>query len=258
MTRYSFLIQYQGRNYAGSQIQLDENGNEQPNPTIQGELERAICTLTGAQRTPTNPRPIKTVFSGRTDTGVNSAGQTVHVDLDKQIVASEFIKSINALLPKDISISDLQEVSDDFHAQKSAKRRHYRYVLLNREQRKAFDGDLLRVEQDLNIERMNEALSYLKGVHDFSSFKNSGSSNQYTICEIYEANCLKNDDMVVIDIIGNRFLYNMVRIIIGTLLDIERNNENPEYMEIVLNSHDRNKAGKTVSPSGLTLLEVEY
>ena len=84
MTRYSFLIQYQGRNYAGSQIQLDENGNEQPNPTIQGELERAICTLTGVQRTPTNPRPIKTVFSGRTDTGVNSTGQTVHVDLDKK------------------------------------------------------------------------------------------------------------------------------------------------------------------------------
>lgn len=258
MTRYSFLIQYQGRNYAGSQIQLDENGNEQPTPTIQGELERAICTLTGVKKTPTNTRPIKTVFSGRTDTGVNSTGQTVHVDLDKQIVASEFIKSINALLPKDISISDLQEVSGEFHAQKSAKKRHYRYVFLNREQRKAFDGDLLRVEQDLNIERMNEALSYLIGVHDFTSFKNSGSSNPYTICEIYEANCWKNEDMVIIDIIGNRFLYNMVRIIVGTLLDIERKNENPEYMQGVLNAHERNKAGKTVSSSGLTLLKVEY
>lgn len=258
MTRYSFLIQYQGRNYAGSQIQLDENGNEQPTPTIQGELERAICTLTGVEQTPTNPRPIKTVFSGRTDTGVNSTGQTVHVDLDKQIVASGFIKSINALLPKDISISDVTEVSDEFHAQKSAKRRHYRYVFLNRNQRKAFDGDLLRVEQDLNIERMNEALSYLIGVHDFTSFKNSGSSNPYTVCEIYEASCWMNDDMVIVDIIGNRFLYNMVRIIIGTLLDIERNNKNPEYMSEVLKAQDRTKAGKTVTPSGLTLLKVEY
>ena len=258
MTRYSFLVQYLGKNYAGSQIQFEEDGTERPIPTIQGELEKAICTLKRVQRTPNNPRPIKTVFSGRTDTGVNSTGQTVHVDLDKQIVASEFIKSINALLPNDISISDLREVSDDFHAQKSAKKRHYRYVLLNRNQRKAFDGDLLRVEQDLNIERMNESLSYLKGVHDFSSFKNSGSSNPYTVCEIYEASCWKNDDMIIVDIIGNRFLYNMVRIIIGTLLDIERNNEKPEYMEHVLNAHDRVKAGKTVSPSGLTLLEVEY
>ena len=258
MTRYSFLIQYQGRNYAGSQIQLDENGQEQPTPTIQGELEQAICTLTGVKKTPMNTRPIKTVFSGRTDTGVNSTGQTVHVDLDKQIVASEFIKSINALLPRDISISDVHEVSDEFHAQKSAKRRHYRYVFLNRNQRKAFDGDLLRVEQNLDIKRMNEALSYLIGVHDFTSFKNSGSSNPYTICEIYEANCWKNEDMVVVDIIGNRFLYNMVRIIIGTLLDIERSNKNPEYMVEVLNAKDRTKAGKTVTPSGLTLLKVEY
>lgn len=258
MTRYSFLIQYQGRNYAGSQIQLDDNGKEQPTPTIQGELERAICTLTGVKQTPTNSRPIKTVFSGRTDAGVNSTGQTVHVDLDKQIVASGFIKSINALLPKDISISDVREVSSDFHAQKSAKRRHYRYVFLNRNQRKAFDGDLLRVEQDLNIERMNEALCYLIGVHDFTSFKNSGSSNPYTVCEIYEASCWKNEDMVVIDIIGNRFLYNMVRIIVGTVLDIEHNNRNPEYMKTVLDAKDRSLAGKTVTPDGLTLIKVEY
>ncbi|MBR1680300.1 tRNA pseudouridine(38-40) synthase TruA, partial [bacterium] len=164
----------------------------------------------------------------------------------------------NALLPKDISISDVREVSDEFHAQKSAKKRHYRYVFLNRNQRKAFDGDLLRVEQDLNIERMNKALEYIKGVHDFTSFKNSGSSNPYTVCEIYEANCWKNDDMIIVDIIGNRFLYNMVRIIVGTLLMIERNNENPEFMAYVLDALDRTKAGKTVTPSGLTLIKVEY
>ena len=258
MTRYSFLIQYQGKNYAGSQIQFDENGNEQPTPTIQGELERAICTLTRVQRTQNNPRPIKTVFSGRTDSGVNSKGQTVHVDLDKQIVASEFIKSINGLLPKDISISDLHEVSADFHAQKSAKKRYYEYVFLNRRQRNAFDNDLMRVENELNLERMNKSLSYLKGEHDFSSFKNSGSSNPYTVCEIYQADCVRNGDEIIVNITGNRFLYNMVRIIVGTLLDIERNNKTPEYMLEVLNSQNRQKAGKTVSPYGLTLMKVEY
>ncbi len=258
MTRYSLIIQYRGKNYAGSQIQLDENGQEQPNPTIQGELEHAICTLTRVHRTQNNPRPIKTVFSGRTDAGVNSKGQTVHFDLDKQIVASEFIKSINGLLPKDISISDLHEVSEDFHAQKNAKKRYYEYVFINRKQRDAFDDDLLRVEYDLNLERINQSLNYLKGEHDFSSFKNSGSSNPYTVCNIYQVDCQKFGDRIIISIIGNRFLYNMVRIIVGTVLDIERNNKSPEYILDVLNAHDRIKAGKTVSPYGLTLVKVEY
>ena len=258
MTRYAFLIQYQGKNYAGSQIQLDPDGHEQPTPTIQGLLEKAICTINGVQPTPDNPRPIKTVFSGRTDAGVNSIGQTVHVDLDNNIVASKFIKSINGLLPRDISISDVREVDSSFHAQKSAKKRYYRYVLVNREQRKAFDGDLLRVEQNLNIERMNEALSFLVGGHDFTSFRNTGSSNSNTVCTIYEANCYRHDDLIILDISGNRFLYNMVRIIVGTLLEIERNNKKPEYMENVLEAQNREKAGKTVSPAGLTLLKVDY
>ena len=258
MTRYAFLIQYQGKNYAGSQIQLNPNGKEQPTPTIQGLLEKAICTYSGVQPTPDNTRPIKTVFSGRTDAGVNSIGQTVHVDLDNNIVASKFINSINGLLPKDISISDVREVDSLFHAQKSAKKRYYRYVFVNREQRKAFDGDLLRVENSLDVERMNKALGYLVGEHDFSSFKNSGSSNPYTVCEIYEANCYRHDDLIILDISGNRFLYNMVRIIVGTLLMIERNDEKPEFMEYVLDAQNREKAGKTVSKNGLTLLKVEY
>lgn len=258
MSRYAFLIQYQGKNYAGSQIQLDPNGKEQPTPTIQGLLEKAICTYIGVKQTPDNPRPIKTVFSGRTDAGVNSIGQTVHIDLDNNIVASKFINSINGLLPKDISISDVREVDSSFHAQKSARKRYYRYVFVNRKQRKAFDGDLLRVENSLDIERMNKALNYLVGEHDFTSFKNSGSSNPYTVCEIYGANCYRHEDLIILDISGNRFLYNMVRIIVGTLLKIERDNEKPEYMEYVLDAQNREKAGKTVSPEGLTLLKVEY
>lgn len=258
MTRYVFLIQYQGKNYVGSQIQFDENGNEQPKNTIQGELERAICISLGVKQTPNNPRPIKTVFSGRTDAGVNSEGQAVHIDLEKTIVASKFIRSINGLLPKDISISDLHKVESSFHAQKSAKKRYYQYKLINRSQRKAFDGDYLRVTNELNIERMNKALSYLLGEHDFSSFRNNGSSNPYTDCKIYKAECKKDGDFINIEIVGNRFLYNMVRIIVGTLLKIERNNMTPEFMKEVLEAQNRTKAGQTVSPTGLTLMKVEY
>lgn len=256
--RYAFLVQYIGKNYAGSQIQF-ESGKE-IKPTIQGELEKAICTLIyGASNCPKdNKRPIKTIFSGRTDKGVNSTGQVVHFDIDKDIVASSFVYSLNEILPPDISVSDLKVVPETFHSQKSAKSRHYRYEFINRRCKNAFDGDLLRIKYPIDIERMQKSLNYLLGEHDFSSFKSSGTLNPSKICFISKAECKRCGDKIVIDIIGNRFLYNMVRTIVGTLLEIEGHNLEPEHMLEVLNSKDRSKAGRTVSPYGLTLIEVSY
>lgn len=260
--RYSFLIQYVGKNYAGSQIQFDKNGEMISIPTIQGELEKAICTLIyGADfisPITKNNRPIKTIFSGRTDSGVNALGQVVHFDCDKNIVASNFDYSLNEILPNDISITDLKIVSDEFHAQKSAISRHYRYEFINRRCKNAFDGDLMRVKFSIDIERMQKSLNYLLGEHDFSSFKSSGTLNPSKVCFLSKAECNRQDDKVVIDIVGNRFLYNMVRAIVGTLLEIEGHNLTSEYMKYVLESKAREKAGKTVSPYGLTLVEVKY
>ena len=238
----------------------------QPNrATVQSELEKALCTLilgcdskNYASKIPNNKKRIKTIFSGRTDAGVNAKGQVVQFETDKQIVASRFICSLNGLLPNDISVSKLMEVSNDFHAQKSAKKRHYQYVFYNRKQRSAFDGDLMIINYDLNIQRMQKALDYLQGEHDFSAFKSSGSEVPNRVCFIYKAECKKLGDTVVIDIVGNRFLYNMVRAIVGTLLLIERNNFSPEKMKEILDGKDRKKAGKTVNPYGLTLMKVEY
>lgn len=259
MVRYSFKIQYQGKNYAGSQIQFDKDGKEKPIPTIQGELEKAICTLIGVKPTQyKEKRPIKTVFSGRTDSGVNSLGQVVHVDLDKNIVASNFVRSLNGLLPKDISVSELSEVSEEFHAQKSAKVRYYEYVFVNRQERQAFDNDLMRIEFPIDLERMNQALEYIKGSHDFMSFKNAGSSNPYSDCIIYDAVCIKVGTIVIFKCSANRFLYKMIRTIVGTLLEIEKNNLSPDYMKKVLEAKNRKLAGKTVNPCGLTLIKVEY
>lgn len=254
--RYTLQVQYIGKNYAGSQIQF-ENGIEIQTPTIQGELEKAISTLIFGD-TENNNRRFKTVFSGRTDRGVNSKGQVVHFDTDKPIVASKFVYQLNEILPKDISVSDLKQVDASFHAQKSAKRRYYRYVFINRKCKNAFDGDLMRIKYDINIERMQNALNYLLGEHDFSSFKSSGTLNPSKVCFIEKAECQKFGDKVIIDIVGNRFLYNMVRTIVGTLLEIEGHNLAPEHMKNVLEAKDRRKAGKTVSPYGLTLLEVKY
>ncbi len=254
--RYTLQVQYIGKNYAGSQIQF-ENGIEIQTPTIQGELEKAISTLIFGD-TENNNRQLKTVFSGRTDRGVNSKGQIIHFDTDKPIVASKFVYQLNEILPKDISVSDLKQVDASFHAQKSAKRRYYRYIFINRKCKNAFDGDLMRIKYDINIERMQNALNYLLGEHDFSSFKSSGTLNPSKVCFIEKAECKKDDDKVIIDIAGNRFLYNMVRTIVGTLLEIEGHNRSAEYMKQVLEACDRKKAGQTVSPYGLTLIKVEY
>ena len=260
--RYAFRVQYIGKNYAGSQLQLC-NGTPIDTPTIQGELEKALCTLIKTENSYNGSdseykRPIKTIFSGRTDRGVNSKGQIVHFDVEEPIVASRFLYQINEILPDDISVDELKIVPDTFHAQKSAKSRHYRYEFINRKCKNAFDGDLMRVKFETNDERMQKSLNYLLGEHDFSSFKSSGTLNPSKICTLTRAECQRFGDRVVIDIVGNRFLYNMVRTIIGTLLYIEGHNLPPEHMKDVLEAKDRKKAGQTVSPYGLTLLEVTY
>lgn len=255
--RYACKVQYIGKNYAGSQIQF-RNGCQIETPTIQGELEKALCTLIIGRNTEDSNRPIKTIFSGRTDRGVNSQGQVVHFDTDKTIVASEFIYHLNEILPSDISVTDLKEVNPTFHAQKSAKRRHYRFEFVNRKYKNAFDGDLMRVKYEVDVERMQNSLNYLIGEHDFSSFKSSGTLNPSKICFIERAECRRVGDRIVIDIVGNRFLYNMMRTIVGTLLEIEGHNLSSSHMKNVLDAKDRRKAGQTVSPYGLTLLEVTY
>ena len=248
--RYALKVQYIGKDYAGSQLQPNR-------PTIQEELEKVLCTLIIGKNA-VNNRPIKVIFSGRTDAGVNSIGQVIHFDVDKPIVASKFMYQINEILPDDISVSDLKEVDSKFHAQKSAKKRHYEYVFVNRKCKNAFDGDLLRIKYDIDIKRMQKALDYIKGEHDFSSFKTSGTLNPSKVCFIYDAKVKRVGDKVHINIVGNRFLYNMVRAIVGTLLEIEGHNLPPEHMKDVLEAKDRRKAGQNVSPYGLTLVEVTY
>ena len=255
--RYAFQVQYIGKNYAGSQIQF-ENGKPIDTPTIQGELEKALSTLIRGNSSNNNNRPIKTFFSGRTDKGVNSKGQVVHFDTEEMIVASKFLYSMNEILPDDISVTDLKLVNNDFHAQKSAKKRAYRFEFINRRCKNAFDGELMRVKYKVDVDNMQKALNHLLGEHDFSSFKSSGTLNPSKICILYEAKVSKVGDKVVIDIVGNRFLYNMVRTIVGTLLEIEGHSLPAEHMKEVLEARDRSKAGRTVSPYGLTLMKVMY
>ncbi len=261
--RWAIDLEYAGANYSGSQIQalsLEQadtdckNKKRTTNPhiiTIQGELEKVLCTLIKKNTT--------TIFSGRTDAGVNAYQQTVHFDTQKDFVSLKMLNSINALLPNDISAKNLRRVDCSFHSQKSAKWRWYRYVIVNRAQRSVWDYPSLLVKNELNVVRLNESLKYLEGEHDFSAFKCLKTGNPAKICHLYKAVANKvKRDIIFIDIVADRFLYNMIRIIVGTLLYIENNSLSPSVMSDILNSKNRLNAGQTVSPVGLYLMKVDY
>lgn len=244
MPRYVLNIEYKGTNFSGSQKQKSNAR------TVQGELEKAISTLT--------KQYTKTIFSGRTDAGVHARGQVVHFDSEMDFLNPKMLYSLNGLLPKDISISKIEKSDPAFHAQKSAVARFYRYRIVARDVRSAFDEDCLYIREKPNITFINEALSFLIGEHDFSSFKKNGSGNPAKVCSLYIAKCHCNNDEILIDIVANRFLYGMVRTIVGTVLYLERKSRSPESLKEILNSRNRTKAGPAASPDGLTLMKVIY
>ncbi len=251
MQRYLLVVEYIGTMYSGSQTQPHTLSNTSKYiNTVQDELEDAISTLTKTK--------IKTIFSGRTDAGVHSKGQTVHFDCNLEIEPRKFVNSLNGILPDTISVKSLRKVENTFHAQRSAVARYYRYTIVNREQRSAWDANCLLIKYPLDIEKMNEALRYLIGVHDFSSFKKVRTSNPAKICKMYKAEASKQGDYVYIDFVADRFLYNMIRSIVGTLLLIQRKSLAPETLKDILEARDNTKAGPTISPMGLTLMEVIY
>lgn len=242
--RYAMIVEYNGYAYSGSQKQLNAR-------TIQSEVEDAILKVTGIT--------VKTIFSGRTDAKVNSKGQTVHFDLPHKTNINKLIYSLNSVLPADIAIREIIETDKDFHAQKSACWRWYRYTIFNRREKSVFNSNLsLHVPKKLNIAEMNTAMQFLIGKHDFSAFKSTGSSVPSDICNMISAQCFSEDDSIYLDVVADRFLYNMVRIIAGTAVEIGLGNFNAVYMQEVLNSKDRAKAGKTARPEALTLMSVGY
>lgn len=244
MQRYVLILEYKGTNFSGSQKQKTKVR------TVQGELEKALSTLT--------KQNIRTIFSGRTDAGVHARGQVVHFDSEIDFTNPKLLYSLNGLLNKDMSVMKIEKADEAFHAQKSAVARFYRYRIISRNQRSAFDEDCLYLRESPNIEFINQCLEVLKGEHDFSSFKKTGSGNPAKICNIYEAKCYRNNDEILIDIVANRFLYGMVRTIVGTILYLDRKSQSPESLREILKSRNRTKAGPAASPDGLTLMKVIY
>ena len=178
------------------------------------------------------------------------------------ISIGKFLYSLNCILPEDVKVFELKEVDKTFHAQKDAKYKHYRYTILNDHVASVFEKNyLFYPHKKLNIERINQSLSYLIGHHDFKAFK-TRCDNPYNDCIIYYAKASNNknnrQNFIFIDIVGNRFLYNMVRTIVGQILLIERHDLSPDTMERVLKSKDRQQAANVIDAQGLTLEYVGY
>lgn len=244
MKRVKLVVAYDGTNYHGWQVQ--DNGI-----TIEEVLNRTISELV--------QEDIKVIGASRTDAGVHACGNVAVFDTESRIPGDKFSFALNQRLPEDIRIQESCEVDADFHPRYADTVKTYEYNILNRR----FELPTKRLYAafcyyPMDIERMNQAAAYLVGEHDFKSFCFAGAQVQTTVRTIYAVNVTKADDMVHIRITGNGFLYNMVRIIAGTLMQVGTGLMEPEQVKEILEARDRSKAGPTAVAKGLTLVEIRY
>ena len=244
MKRVKLVVAYDGTNYHGWQVQ--DNGI-----TIEEVLNRTISELV--------QEDIKVIGASRTDAGVHACGNVAVFDTESRIPGDKFSFALNQRLPEDIRIQESCEVDADFHPRYADTVKTYEYNILNRR----FELPSKRLYAafcyyPMDRERMNQAAAYLVGEHDFKSFCSAGAQVQTTVRTIYAVNVTKEDDMVHIRITGNGFLYNMVRIIAGTLMQVGTGLMEPEQVKEILEARDRSKAGPTAVAKGLTLVEIRY
>ena len=245
MRTIKLVIEYDGTNYMGWQVQPR-------GPTVQGLLEENLTRLTG--------ETVRVTGSGRTDAGVHALGQTAHFKTQSSMDLPTVQKALNSLLPDDIAVQTIEEVGENFHARKGARSKVYEYRILNRRLRSVFHRDYAwHVPQTLNLERMKEATQSLVGEHDFASFRSTGSAVRTTVRKVTRAEWKKgHEGLLRFEIEANGFLKQMVRAIVGTLVEVGRGKIPPEDVRKILESKDRRKAGPTAPARGLFLKEVIY
>ncbi len=240
---YKITIEYEGTRYNGWQRQ--KNAPD----TIQGIIESAIYSVTG-ERTDVNG-------SGRTDAGVHALGQTANFKLSREC---DFIMDrLNEALPADIRITDCKAVDDRFHARLNAKGKTYIYKIDTGKKPNVFTRRTVNhFPYYVNIENMKKAAAYMVGEKDFKAFCSNRRTKKSTVRNIYSIDIEQNGSEISFIFKGNGFLYNMARIMTGTLLDVGTGKFTPEYVNEIIESKDRSKAGITMPPRGLALVSVDY
>ena len=239
-------VSYDGTNYCGWQDQKNGKSVQEALSSTIKEILKDNITMLGASRT---------------DAGVHALGQRAHVipHSPSKIPVGKLPLVLNAFLPEDIRVTDAANVSDNFHPINEAKSKTYRYAICNTR----YQNPLLRnfsafIPAELSMPKMVVAARHFVGEHDFAAFCASGSIVKSTVRTVYALDVIKGDELIEITIRGNGFLYNMVRIISGTLADVGLGKIPPDDIPAIIQSGDRTRAGKTMPPQGLTLLEVCY
>ena len=226
---------------------------KQPNKlNIQGNIEQAIKNVTGEE--------VELFASGRTDAGVHSFGQVANFKTESLIPIEKIPIALNTNLKKSIRIIKAEEVDERFHSRLSCKKKTYRYVINNSSCESAIYRNLeTYIPMKLDVSKMKEAAKYFEGEHDFKAFRASGTSSKSSVRTIYKLEILeKENNRIYIEVTGNGFLYNMVRIISGTLVEVGLGKIKQEEIREIIDSKDRSRAGKTLPAHGLFLLNVEY
>lgn len=246
MRNIKLIIEYDGTNYCGWQAQKNAR-------SIQETIQDAIEKITGT-------RP-ELHGSGRTDAGVHALGQVANFMIDSRIPAERFAFALNAMLPPDIVIKDSFEESLDFHARFSAVGKQYSYLIINSKHPTALYKNLayhISYCDKLSLENMREACRHLMGTHDFASFMSQGSNIKDTVRTIYSIDMKLDGEFIKLTFRGNGFLYNMVRILSGTILYAGIGRIDPKEIPEIIASKQRVRAGKTLPPHGLYLEKVIY
>ena len=242
--RILLIVSYDGTDYHGWQMQENEN-------TIEGKLNEALTKLTGEH--------IEVTGASRTDAGVHGMCNLAVFDSQMNMEPEKYAYALNSMLPGDIVVRRSLQVKDDFHPRKIKTKKTYRYRIDN----ETFPDPLKKryswhVSYILDIDLMREGASYMLGSHDFSSFCAAGSTALSHVRSIDNIEISKHDNEIYIDVTGGGFLYNMVRIIAGTLMDVGRGKIEPEQIKDIIEAKDRTKAGPTAPPEGLTLLNIDW
>lgn len=245
MRNIKIVIEYDGKDFNGWQKQPTKLN-------IQGTIEEAIKQITGEE--------VELSASGRTDSGVHALGQVANFKTNSNIPIEKLPIAINSKLKKSIVIKSAEEVDEKFHSRLTCKKKTYRYVINNSRYGTAIYRNLeTHIPMKLNVEKMKEAIKYIEGEHDFKAFKASGTSSKSSVRTIYKAEIIeKENEIIWIELTGNGFLYNMVRIISGTLVDVGLGKIDPKDIPNIIKSKSRKNAGKTLPPQGLFLVSVDY
>ncbi|MBS4224980.1 tRNA pseudouridine(38-40) synthase TruA [Lederbergia citrea] len=245
MQRYKAKIAYDGSRYSGFQIQ--PNGR-----TVQEELEKALKKMHKGSL-------VKVTSSGRTDAGVHARGQVFHFDSPLLLPSERWVNAVNGLLPYDLSLLEVEKADPDFHARYDVVGKTYKYFLYTGKIRDPFKHHFTSYyPYKLNVEQMREAAEYLVGTFDFTSFCSAKTTKENRVRTISVIDIEVVGDEIIFTFTGTGFLYNMVRIIVGTLLKVGSGKIKPGDIPEILAAHDRKRAGKTAAAKGLYLWEVYY